>query len=67
MALTEWELWACANELVKQHGREAIVKASLRRIELHDQGDEAGAEAWHMIELRVIKLLQKPAAASTRH
>jgi hypothetical protein len=67
MALTEWELWSCAHQLVKEHGRSAIVTAVLRRLELHDQGDEEGARAWHLIELRVIKLLQKPSAATTRH
>jgi hypothetical protein len=67
MALTEWELWACANELVKRHGREALLKASLRQLELQEERDEEGAYAWHLIGLRVLKLLQKPDESTARH
>jgi hypothetical protein len=58
-ALTEWELWACANQLVEQHGTGAVARVGERIRDLEAAGDVAGHSAWMLILERVIKLLQK--------
>ena len=55
--LTVWELWACANECVRQHGFEARIFASLRIDRLEHRGDMDGARNWRLIIDRVAKLL----------
>jgi hypothetical protein len=46
MMLNDWELWACANRLVEQHGRGAISKAGERILEMTAKGDQAGYMVW---------------------
>jgi len=55
--LTEWELWACANEAIKQHAFNAPIFAAMRADELFEQGDEAGAATWRLIVKRIHELL----------
>jgi hypothetical protein len=57
--VTEWELWACAQQLVKQHGRGAVMKAAERMFEFEAAGDVEGHSAWVMILQRIVKLLRK--------
>ncbi len=64
-ALTEWELWACANELVRQHGADAPIHAAIRADELFEAGDDAGARTFRLIVKRAEELL-KPASGA-RH
>jgi hypothetical protein len=59
MALSEWELWACANQQVKEHGRGALTKAGQRLLELEAAGDVEGHITWTLILERIIKLLRK--------
>ena len=65
--LSEWELWACANELVKQHGRSAVLRAGERRLDLETQGDEQGAITWGLILIKIIELLKEPQEGDQRH
>ena len=37
--LTEWELWACANEYIRQHGFDAPIHAAMPADELLESGD----------------------------
>jgi hypothetical protein len=57
--VTEWELWACANQLVKQHGRGALTEAGQRLLELEAAGDVEGHITWTLILERIIELLQE--------
>jgi hypothetical protein len=57
--LSEWELWACANQQVKQHGRGALTKAGQRLLELEVAGDVEGHITWTLILKRIVKLLRK--------
>ena len=57
VVLTEWELWACANETIKQHALDAPIFAAMRADELWEQGDEDGARAWRQIVKRINELL----------
>ena len=58
--LTEWELWACANELVRQHGFDAPIQAAMRADELLENGDLDGARHWRLIVHRINELLAAP-------
>jgi len=61
--LTDWELWACANETMVQHGDRAPFVAAVRIAELSVHGDNAGVEAWRRIASR-IEALERGAVGS---
>jgi hypothetical protein len=61
--LSDWELWACANEAMVQHGNRASFVAAVRIAELSNQGDTAGVEAWRRIAFR-IEVLERGASGS---
>jgi len=56
MALTEWELWACAQKLLKDHGKHAgaVVAEKIGRMAV--QGDDEGLATWQAIASRVAQL-----------
>lgn len=60
MAISEWEIWACANELVRQHGRDAPIHAAMRADALFEQGEYEGARTWRMIVNRAHALVAPP-------
>jgi hypothetical protein len=64
--ISDWELWACANKLVEQHGRDAPKEAFERRLELEGQGDETGAQVWALIAERSVQLLREPKQGEQR-
>lgn len=57
MALTDWELWACAQQVIKQHGAKAPAQIATRIGELAAAGDHDGVEAWKAIAVRVDQLM----------
>jgi hypothetical protein len=59
--LTDWELWACANELIRRHYLDAPIHAGIRADELEQAGDWEGARNWKLIISRIEQLLQAPA------
>jgi hypothetical protein len=61
--LSEWELWACANETIKQHGFDAPIHAAMRADKLLEAGDMDGATNWRAIVTRINELLAKPSGA----
>jgi hypothetical protein len=66
--VTEWELWACANQLVGQHGRRAQLKIAERLLELEVAGDVEGHCTCIPTSERVTKLLrEKPAPDEAVH
>ena len=54
--VTEWELWAAANEVVRQHGGEAATFAAARQVVLAEAGDAVGARAWLQIGKCIVEL-----------
>lgn len=60
----EHELWACAVEMIRQHGEEAAIHAATRADELLANGDIDGARTWEAI---VRRLNQLEAPAGTAH
>lgn len=47
---SEWELWACANELLRQHGREAISYAEERTCALMLKRNGEAVVTWGLIK-----------------
>jgi hypothetical protein len=62
--MVEWELWACANAVLQQHGDGAPVHVAERIGALALAGDMAGVETWKQIAARVQRLSEPPAQAS---
>ena len=60
--LTDWELWACANELIRQHGADAPIHAAMKADKMMERSDLDGARTWRLIVHRINELLQKPDA-----
>lgn len=58
--LSEWELWACANEYIRHHGFDAPIHAAMRADELMERGDLDGARHWRLIVHRINELLSPP-------
>lgn len=57
MVLTDWELWACAQQVIKQHGERAPAVVAARIGALAEAGDGPGVEAWKAIAARVDQLM----------
>ena len=64
--LPDWELWACANEYIRQHGFEAPIYAAMRADELAEQADLQGARNWRLIVDRIGQLLAQPGSAGVQ-
>ncbi len=60
VVLTEWELWACADEAIRQHGLGAPIFAAMRADKLLEEGEMDGAANWRLIVTRINQLLAKP-------
>jgi hypothetical protein len=58
--LTEWELWACADEAIRQHGLDAPIFAAMRADKLLEEGEIDNAANWRRIVTRINQLLAKP-------
>jgi hypothetical protein len=54
--LTDWELWACALAMERQHGNEAEEAAAQRVIALALAGDFDGVMNWKIIASRLDQL-----------
>lgn len=55
--IPEWELWACAHTLIRQHGADAPIYAAMRADALLEEGEQEGAATWRLIVDRVNQLL----------
>lgn len=54
--ITEWELWACANEMIRRHGEDAAIQAAMKADELFEAGEMDGSRTWRLIVHRVNEL-----------
>jgi hypothetical protein len=63
--LTDWELWACANQVLKIHGDSAPVFVAEQIGVLALAGDDAGIATWRAIAARIVELTE--ADSSLRH
>jgi hypothetical protein len=58
--LSDWELWACAQHYVTEHGEDAAVMVAMRCDELLDACDYDGARNFQAIIVRINRLLEPP-------
>lgn len=65
--MTDWELWACGNQMLDQHGDDAAVQAALRADALLEASDRRGHEVWCAIVRKIEKLQDNVGAGSLRH
>ena len=63
MPLSSWELWACANEVLKTLGDKAPLHVAERLGALALKGDEEGIRTWQEIARR-IEALKGPTSAT---
>lgn len=54
--VSDWELWACANELLRQHGAAAAKHTAERCAALKAAGDWDGHRTWVAIGQRLEEL-----------
>ncbi len=62
--LSDWELWACAAQLERQHGERAPLFLAERIGALAISGDDAGVSTWKAIAARLAKLRNDASASS---
>lgn len=55
----ERERWACAQTLIRQHGRRAVSHANFRIADRGEAGDQAGVEVWLDILKKIVILLRE--------
>ena len=63
----EIDIWRSAQLLIKQHGKEAGLKADLRVSELTKKGDTTGADVWKLIRSAIEKLQNESCASHLSH
>ena len=55
--LSDWELWACADQCIRQHQFDAPIFAAMRADKLLEQGVVDGSANWRLIIKRIEQLL----------
>lgn len=61
MAIADWEIWACAQEMIRQHGADAGIRAAMRADALLFDGEREGAATWQLIVHHIKALEAGPA------
>lgn len=54
--LSDWELWACANHVLRTHGDKAPLHVAEQIGALTLANDQAGIRAWQAIAERIVQL-----------
>lgn len=67
MSLSEWELWACANQVIATHGNDAPTYVAVQIGELALTGDAEGIRTWKAIAARIVELSSKPVPGTVPH
>jgi hypothetical protein len=62
----EWELWACANHYVAEHGEDAPIHAAMRADALLAEGDLDGVRTFQSILRRIEQLLAQETSGSVQ-
>ena len=57
--LSDWEIWACANQVLKTHGDDAPLHVAEQIGALAPVQDEVGIATWKAIAKRVAELMGK--------
>lgn len=67
LMVTEWELWACANTMHRNHGSGAPAAIAERIETLAREHDTAGVATWRAIAERYARLMAAPGETTLRH
>lgn len=67
MPLSDWELWACANTVLKTHGDKAASHVAEQIGALAPKDDEVGIRTWQEIAKRIVELQPGAETPVTRH
>jgi len=65
--LTEWELWACANQVLQTQGENSPLYVAEQIGALVLDGDAQGVATWQEIAKRLHELTGQDAASPKRH
>jgi hypothetical protein len=65
--LSDWELWSCANTVLKTHGDKAALHVAEQIGALVLKGDDEGIRTWQNIAKRIEQLQTGAEAPGTRH
>lgn len=65
--LTDWELWSCANQVLKTHGDHAPRHVAEQIGTLVLAGDEDGIRTWQAIAARIAELAELKPGSVVRH
>lgn len=65
--ISEWELWACANTVLKAHGDNAALHIAEQIGALVLKGDDDGIRTWQEIAKRIAQLQAGAEAPGTWH
>lgn len=65
--IDERELWACAHQVLRQHGDYTDSFIAQRVGELAKRGDESGVATWRAIASRVDQLRNTDGLTASRH
>ena len=65
--VTEWELWARANTMHRNHGSGAPAAIAERIETLAREHDTAGVATWRAIAERYARLIAAPGETTLRH
>lgn len=65
--ISDWELWACASQVLRQHGDRADEHIASRVIELALAGDEEGVLVWKAIAARLDRLCDSTGEGQAKH
>lgn len=63
VSLSEWELWACANQVLTAHGDKAALHVAKQLGVLALKGDAEGIATWQEIARRIEQLQASPPPA----
>ena len=65
--MTDWELWACANEMRRQFGNDAQIEAAKRCDAMFEADDRQGYATWAQILTYISKLGPVVDPHATKH
>jgi len=67
LPLSDWELWACANQVLSVHGHDAPRHVAEQIGTLALAGDQEGIRAWQEIAKRIADLADLKDTPTSRH
>lgn len=67
LPLSDWELWACANQVITAHGYEAPRHVAEQIGALVLAGDQEGVRTWQEIARRIADLADLNDKPTSRH